>query len=182
MPVAAGGDILGFFVHEVIRIAAGGLGKLLFILAERVAVPAHDHAGLKGEGFILPDAGDAVAVDADAAMLVGLGLVGVILILPEAAAEDSRPGWRPPRRRPRSPAARRRRPATTACLRPDRFRPRLLRPPWRRRCRTRKSSGRYPSSGRWEAAILSSQSRAFRSKMPVVQALDGSEENTPVIL
>ena len=32
------------------------------------------------------------------------------------------------------------------------------------------------------AAMLSSQSRAFRSKMPVVQALDGSEENTPVIL
>ena len=88
--VAAGGDILGLFVHQVIRIAAGGLGKLLLILAERIAIPAHDHARLESQRLILPDAGDAVAVDADAAMLVGLGLVGVVFILPEAAAEDGR--------------------------------------------------------------------------------------------
>ena len=88
--VAAGRNVLRLFVHQVVRIAAGDLGQLLLRRAERIAVPAHDHARLERQRFVLPHARNAVAVHADAAMLVGLGLVGVVLILPEAAAEDGR--------------------------------------------------------------------------------------------
>ena len=87
--VGARGDLLGVLVHDVINVAALGLGLFLLRLAEAVAEPAHDEARLEGERLVLPDARGGVAVHAHAALRVGGGVVGVELVLPEAAAKDA---------------------------------------------------------------------------------------------
>ena len=86
--IAAGGHLGGLLVHELIGVGAQLPGTAHLLLAEGVAVPAHHQAGLEGQGLVLPQAGHGMAVDAHAAVRVGLAAVGVELVLPEAAAKD----------------------------------------------------------------------------------------------
>ncbi|MPN62772.1 hypothetical protein SDC9_210525 [bioreactor metagenome] len=60
---------------------------MLFKLAESVPEPAHDQTGFKGQRFILPYAWNGVAIDTHATVGVGATVIGVIFVLPKAAAE-----------------------------------------------------------------------------------------------
>ena len=86
----AHGHLGGALVHEVVGARAALGGNALLLLAERVTEPAHDQAGLEGEGLVLPHARNGVAIHAHAAVVVGLGARGVEFVLPEAAPKDAR--------------------------------------------------------------------------------------------
>ena len=88
--VTPGGNLLCFAVHQLIGIAAFLRRAADLLLTEGVPVPAHHQAGLEGQSLVLPHAGNRVAVDPDPAVRVRLPGGGVVLILPEAAAEDGR--------------------------------------------------------------------------------------------
>ena len=102
--------------------------------------------GLKARASYCQMPGTLLAVDADAAVLVALGLVGVILILPEAAAEDSRlVGVHHAATQPSCASP----PATTGVPSGQTGFGRSA-PTLATTVPHSKSSGRYPSSGRWK--------------------------------
>ena len=85
--IAARRDFFRLLIHQVIRVAACACGFSHFILTEPIAEPAHNHAGLERQRFILPQPGDCVAVYAHTALRVCCAVCGIKFILPEAAAE-----------------------------------------------------------------------------------------------
>ena len=85
--IASSRDLLGFTVHQVIRIVTDLLCFSLFLLTETIAEPAHHEARFKGERLVLPYAGYGMTVYTDASVWIGLSAVGIKLILPEAATE-----------------------------------------------------------------------------------------------
>ena len=85
--IASSRDLLGFTVHQVVRIVTDLLCFSLFLLTEAIAEPAHHEAWFKGERLVLPYAGYGMTVYTDASVWIGLSAVGIKFMLPEAATE-----------------------------------------------------------------------------------------------
>ena len=91
--VAAGRNFFCFFIHNIVDVFTGTLADFLFHLAEAVTEPAHDQTRFKGQGFILPDTGNRMTVDPDAAAGICGTAVSIEFILPEASAKHCSLVW-----------------------------------------------------------------------------------------
>ena len=87
--VATSRNLCSVLVHDVVHINAAFFCLGLFCLAEAVAIPAHNQTGLECQSLVLPNLWNSVAVYTDAIIWVWSALIGVELVLPEAAAKNT---------------------------------------------------------------------------------------------
>ena len=85
--VATSRNLCSVLVHNVVYVNAALFCLGLFCLAEAVTIPAHDQTRLECQSLVLPNLWNSVAVYTDAILWVWSALIGVELVLPEAAAK-----------------------------------------------------------------------------------------------
>ena len=88
--VATSRNLCSALIHDLIHVINAALFCFgLFCLAEAVTIPTHNQTRLECQSFVLPNLWNSVAVYTDAIIWVWSALIGVELVLPEAAAKNA---------------------------------------------------------------------------------------------